>query len=196
MNLGKAATWFSDTKVSGWNGSAWVPNVAAVTMLPHDRFISEREFGNKRRYVLCAVESTGLEAYPVIRFDDVSQTYMVGSRNFDIQVDAYSKLFLLHQVQYTATLYQFSKTTTASGMAGTVTRQSLGNVFCDVERITSASSYEFQDTNFTSVVITLPRDSVADTDHELKVGSDYYDIREAYASAGFRHCRAIRKKSA
>lgn len=196
MKLAKASTWFVKTPVDGWNGSSWVAGATLVDFLPHDRFISEREFGNKRRYVLCAADDTALETYKVIRFAGPDEIYLVGTRNFDIQVDPYSRLYLLHRADYLGTLYQFSKTTSASGLPGSVSRQSLGTFHCDIERVTFSSSQELENTKFTEYTLTLPAATVIETDYELKIGTDYYAIREVYTASRFSQCRATRKKSA
>lgn len=195
MDLQQASSWFNTTPVDGWDGSAWVSSVATLTLLPFDRFISERAFGLKRRYALLDPSSTSLETYPVIRFE-TGEVYLVGMRNFDIQPDPYSQVYLLHRAPYTADLVEFETDTAASGMATSPTRSTYSTVFADVDRMTSNRSREFDGIHFSDVEITLPRNAVIGTENEIVIGTDYYDVREVYSESGFIGCRALRKKSA
>jgi hypothetical protein len=195
MNLQKAATYFADTPVKGLSGDTWVDLPGKVTLLPFDRFISEREFGNKRRYALVDVDADDLAAYSVIKLTDANLIYLVGTVNYDLHESAYSSVYLLHRAAFMGEMYTFEKTVKASGMAGSVVRASAGTWNCDVERVTFSNSKEFDSIRFSEVTLTLPSDCPADTDNEVKIGDDYFDIRESYMSSGFRYCRALQKRS-
>lgn len=194
MDLKSASRYFADTPALGWNGAAWEKVDSKITLLPFDQFISEREFGNKRRYALCDSDKVGISKYTLIKLpSDV--IYMVGVRNYDMQEAAYQKVHLLHLARYTGKLYSFTKAIKASGMAGTVTRTLVGTYNCDVERVSFANSQEFDTVKFTDAAVILPLDCLVDTDHEIQVDDRFYDVRESYVSAGFRYTRCLVKRS-
>jgi len=195
MDLAKAATKFAKTAVAGWNGVDWDEDVSLVTLLPFDRFISEREFGNKRRHLLVPEWDTALANYSVIKFSQTGVVYLLGNENHDIFVDPYSKVALIHRAAYFGTLYGFSHTTAASGMKATATRSSLGQFWCDVERITFQQGKEFDNISYTQNAIMLPRDCPVDTDNELQAAGRFHDITEVTSASGFKICRAIQKRS-
>lgn len=194
MDLAQAANYFARTAIDGWNGTTWVSHVAEVALLPFDRFISERTFGNNRRHILVPYENTAYAAYPVIRFPD-RHIYLVGFENHDVFVDPYSRIILLHRAPYVGTLYQFTKTTAASGVGRTMARAPMGTFWCNVDRTTLANSQEFESVSLTQSTILLPRNCPIDTEHEMAIDGDYYDIKETNKTAGFIECRAVKKRS-
>lgn len=195
MNLGKAISYFAKTPVSGWNGTTWVPNIAYVKLLTFDRFISEREFGNKRRHILVPVTETALDTYPVIKFESTGEIYLVGVKISDIDVDRYSQVYLIHQAKLFGNVVSFTKTMAASGLASAVTRTAIGSYYCDLERLTFTSSAEFATVKYSQVILTFPSDCLVDTDNEVVINSEYFDVRETYKSSGFNLCRALKKRS-
>lgn len=195
MNLARAAGYFRDTPVSGWDGAAWVPEVTCVTQLPFDRFVSEREFGGKRRFVLVGAEDDALAAYPAIKYEQTGEVFLVGLLNTDVQADLYSKVYLTARAPYLANLMQFTKTVKASGLAGSVVRESLGYWHGDVEHITYSNSREFDTIKFSEAVLYLQRDCPADTGHEIIIAGRYYDLQESFLASGFKTCRALAKRS-
>jgi len=196
MKLSNAASYFSRTAISGWNGTGWDEDLTVVTFLPFDRFISEREFGTKRRYVLVPKNDKTLDNYSVIRFDNEDEKFLVGVRNFDIKGTEYSKAYMLHRAVTFVDVIGFTKTYAASGTARKVERQQLNSYWADIERVTYNRSKEFNTVKFSEEKILLPREAVVETSHEIVNGSEYFDIQESYMAAGLRECRAIRKKSA
>jgi hypothetical protein len=57
MGLKTAANYFVRTPIYGWNGTTFVPTGAKGALDPYDRFVSEREFGLKRRMLLVNPDS-------------------------------------------------------------------------------------------------------------------------------------------
>ncbi len=193
MDLSRAANYFSDTPVHGWDGTRWVNGVADVTYLPFDRFVSEREFGSKRRYVLCSADNDALDSYSVIKIGQ--EVFLVGVKNADVRGDVYSNIYLLHRATHFVDVAEFVKSTAASGFAKSVVRSVVGRYWADIERVTFSNSKEFDTIKFSQMSIYLPRDAVIDTDNEVVNGAEYYDIQEAHVSSGFTLCRALRKRS-
>lgn len=194
--LSKAAAHFAKTSISGWNGTAWVPAVAKIAIQPSDRFISVHEFDTNCQYALVPVSSTALDDYTIIKVDSTDQVFLVGFKTSEVQGDQYSKFYLLRRADSIGTLYSFTKTYAASGTASGVTRQAVGEFFCDVERVTGTPSRKFAATKFSDCVIFMPSDCDLQTSHEIKVGNIYYEVNEVYDNSGFKMCRAIGKHSA
>lgn len=195
MKLGDAANYFANTPISGWNGTAWVANVTTVTLLPFDRFVSDHETSNKRRFLLIRPDDTTFDTYSVIKLPN-GEAYLVGMHDSDIAVSEYSKSLLIHRAPFQVELFGFTAVKKASGMSGSVTRTSLGHYWGDTERITFTTSKEFDQIAFTQATLTLPRDCPVDTQHEIAVGGKYYTISESNMVSGFRQCRAMAKRSA
>lgn len=195
MDLSTAASYFCDTSVSGWNGTAWIPDIASLSILPSDRFISVHEFDTNCQYALIDVNSTGLDDFPVIRVQATGQIFLVGFRTNDVSGDRYSKFYLLRRADAIGTLYAFTKTFAASGMAKDATRQAVGEYFCDVEHVTSTPSRVFKGSKFGDSLLFLPSDCILETSSEIKVGEVYYAVSDVYENSGFKVCRAIGKKS-
>jgi hypothetical protein len=192
MNLKGAASYFARTQIDGWNGSDWDLDIARGAYLPFDRFISEREFGNKRRHLLCNPDSSIPEDYKVVRLND--EIFLLGVRNDDRQGSVYSHVFLLHRAPFQADLMEYTKTTAASGVAGSAVKTSVGVYHCDAERMSYMNSREFDAMRFSEMQILLPSNCPATIEHELKIGDYFYEVEEVFPSSGFVACRAVRKK--
>jgi hypothetical protein len=196
MDLSTAASYFANTTVNGWNGTAWIPAVAQIAILPSDRFISIHEFDTNCQYALTDVDATALDEYSVIQVEATQQVYLVGFKTYDTQQDVYSKFYLLRRADSLGELYQFDKTYAASGVARGVTRALVGEYFCDVEYVTGTPSRQFKSSKLSDVMIFMPSDCDLQTSHEVKVGERYYEVSTVYDNSGFKVCRAVAKRSA
>ena len=68
MDASEAAEWFATVPLEGWDGSAWVSNVALGDFHSYDRFITERTFGAKKRIFLQPeTERLDTSLYSVVR---------------------------------------------------------------------------------------------------------------------------------
>lgn len=192
MHLKGAAGYFARTPIDGWNGLDWDLDIARGAYLPFDRFISEREFGNKRRHLLCNPDNSISENYKVVRL--INEVFLLGVRNNDIQGSVYSHIFLLHRAPFQAALIEYTKTSSASGVSGHAVKTSVGVYHCDVERMSYMNSREFDTVRFSEMQILLPSDCPVTVAHELKIDEYFYEVEEVFPSAGFIACRAIRKR--
>lgn len=195
MNLGTAAAYFANTPISGWDGTAWVPNVALICILPSDRFISVHEFDTNCLYALTDVSTTALDTYTVIKVQATGQVFLTGFKTHDVSGDEYSKFYLLRRADSMGDLFSFTKTYAASGTAKGVTRQLVNTYHCDVEHVTSTPSRVFRASKFTDCLVFMPADCDLTTSHEIKVGSQFFEVNDVYENSGFKMCRAIGKKS-
>jgi hypothetical protein len=195
MDLARAASYFTNTAVRGWDGTDWVEDVAKIAIMPSDRFISVHEFDTNCQYALVDITTTGLDDYSVIQVVATDQIFLVGFKINDVNGDHYSKFYLLRRADAMGELFSFTKTYAASGTAKGVTRQSEGTFHCDVEHVTSTPSRTFKSSKLTDCLIFMPSDSSFDTGQEIKVGNIFYDIQDTFDNSGFKMCRAIGKNS-
>lgn len=195
MNLKHAANHFNRTWIDGYNGTTWVPNIVKVTLLPYDRFISERDFGVKRRHLLTNPDYPIPAIYPVIRFaNKPDHVYLVARDNSDILATEYSQTVLIHRAFYTGQLITLTRSTAASGAVSAVTRTVTGTYYCDAENITFAASKEVPNIKFGDSVVVLPAGTQAFTTQEVNIGNEQYEIEQVYQSVGLTYCRCITKR--
>ena len=191
MGLKRAANFFARSPLYGWNGTAFVDTGCKGSLQPYDRFVSEREFGAKRRMLLVNPDTPIPAQYTVIRISTDGPTYMVGWVNKDIQDEnTYSLIYLLHQATETGQLIALVKSVKASGMSGGVTDNILGSWYCNSERITFNNSREFNEVRVTDSTITLPSNCPVTVDHEFVIGNHRYVIQEVYKTSGLVQVRS------
>jgi len=192
VKLQQANSYFNTVNLDGWDGAAWVSGVAAGNLLSFDRFITERTFGQKKRMFEMGGTTTIPDAYKVVRLPTGTK-YIVEAVNPDIRNDVvYGRTYLLRECESEAQIIQFVKATSASGIGGDPTPTTLATVFCDVERITSENSSEFREVRFSSHVVTLPEDTVVNTDYQLLIDGFYYEIMEANKNLLTMSVRAVK----
>ena len=190
MDLKKAATYFSNTLVAGWNVDHWVDDIALITLMPW----KDRLTDSKRREMLIQVDDIAFDTYPVIKIPGSEEIYMVGLDTEDVSGDGYCRSVLLHRANYLCSLFRFDTTNKASGMPGPASRTLIGKYWGDIERDTSMTSKEFG-TRFTGVHMTLSSDCPAATDQEFAAGAYFYALNESFFHNGFRQCRGFAKTS-
>lgn len=192
MKLSRAANYFARTPIDGWNGSAWISDVARGALQPHDRFVSDREFGLKKRYVLVNPETPVPSQYTALRI--AGESYALGRVIKDVQVDPYSLVCLVISAPYQVQVITLTPTIYASGVAGAVTETVSGTYWADIGRLTFTSSREAPGVRFSEVVITLPANCSLTGENEIKVGGAQYNVEEVYNDSGFVCCRATTKR--
>lgn len=191
MGLKRAANFFARSSLYGWTGSAFTLLDAKGALQPYDRFVSEREFGLKRRMLLVNPDTPIPAQYTVIRIGASGPVFMVGWINQDLYDEsAYSLIYLLHLGTELGNLVEIRKTKAASGMNATTQDYSLGTWYCNTERVTFSNSTEFTQNRITDSTITLPSTCPATADHEVIVGSKRYVLQEVYKTSGFVQARA------
>lgn len=195
MSLRHAANRFRKTPLAGWTGTAWVENVTRGAFIAGDRFISDREFGNKLRNVLLDPSTPLPDSYHVVKVgtDNTDQVYLVCRKSHDAADTIYSTTLTLRRAYYTCTIESFTSQTSASGMKTTPVRQTLGTFFCDRENITFAASKEFATVRFGDEHVILPADTPVTTSHEILIEGKRYEIEEVFDFNGLRYCRCIAK---
>ena len=80
MDLSVAASYFDDTPIEGWNGSSWDQLDQEINLVVFDRFISDRNFGQRKRSASAGAPIP--PEYKVIRLPG-DLIYLVESLNTD-----------------------------------------------------------------------------------------------------------------
>lgn len=195
MKLGQATAHFNDVVFDGYDGSAWVSNVAAGNFLTYDRFLGPRTFGHKQRMVLIGGDGAAALAYEVLRTPD-GKIYLVISYNHDIRDEGtYATSILLQEAPYTADVTEYQTTTAPSGLESDAVPTTIATFHCDLERYTSEASSEFDTVRYGIMTIMLPKSaiSVVGTDHELLISGRYYEIKEVEPVLGATEVRALQR---
>lgn len=194
MDASEASAWFANTPVDGWNGTSWVPEVAWGDFHAYDRFISERTFGAKKRIFLAPQNKRiDVATYPVIRTGDGAQ-WIVVSENADIEgVSAYQQAYLIVRAAFTADIIDYTTTTLSSGQQSDATETILATTVCDIERFSVDKSDEFDSVTYGKYKIVIPSNISVDTNKEILVNGDYFEVQEVAPELLTTAIRALRR---
>lgn len=195
MSLKHAANRFLRTPIDGWDGTQWLPNITQGNMLTGDRFISDREFGNKLRNLLVDPDKPIPPGISLIRIGPPTNVYMVGRSSYDIFGSVYSMVVSLRRAYYTCTVETFVSQTAASGAKTGSVRSTVGHFACDHENITFTGSRDFPTIKYGDEVVILPAGTPVDTTNEIAIGNNFYEVQEIYDYAGLQYCRCIVKRT-
>lgn len=194
MDASEASTWFANTPVDGWDGTNWVSEIAWGDFHTYDRFISERTFGAKKRIFLAPQDKRiDVATYPVIRTGDGLQ-WIVVSENADIDgVSAYQQAYLVVRAAFTADIIAYTTTSLASGQQKDATENIIATTVCDIERFTVDRSDSFDSVTYGKYKIVLPPNISVDTNNEILVNGDYFEIQEVAPELLTTAIRALRR---
>ena len=182
MELSQAAGYFNSVPIDGWDGNAWVTNVAYGDFLTYDRFLGPRTFGHLQRMLHVEGDGAGVKPYEVVR-TPTGEMYIVSSFNHDFRGStAYATSFLLQEAQYMAGLIEYTTTPATSGLGGTKSETIIQTYHCHMERYTSEASSEFDVVRYGTFIFTLPLAALAQlsVDKELRVDGIDYEIKDVH----------------
>ena len=184
MDLGRAISKHARSPVWGWNTttSKWEDTLCRGRLQVYDRFITERNFGQKKR-ILTVGKGSIPAGYNSIKVGSDSTIYMIEHNNHDIRFD--DPYALIYSLRETAFHCQVRKEGTAVNAAGvkvaTGTPTVLFETWVDIERLSAAPSTKFEETEFTTVTISFPYGSAIDSDcHILLDDGAMYHLDEVY----------------
>lgn len=190
--LKKAANYFRYSWVDGFDGTAWVPKVQRITILPFDRFISDREWGAKFRHVLADPDADSLSTYKALR-TRAGQIYLVGAKMQDVRDTPYSTVYKVHTADYLGQVLRSTTSQAASGVKKGLTWAVSGTYFVDVELVSFVSSKEEPSVKFGDCHIILPRNADVTTSDEISVGTEKYQVDLVNQVHGLVYARCVRK---
>lgn len=195
MSIRHAANRFLKTKVDGWDGMRWHAGVTKGAMLAGDRFISDREFGNKLRNLLTDPKKPLPSEMKLVRVGADEHVFLVGRSGHDVIDKPYSTVVTLRRAYYVCEVIAFSSQKAASGMKTNTVKAVVGRYHCDREHITFAASKEFPTVKYGDEVVILPAETAVDTSNELLIGNKYYEVEEVFDFSGLRYCRCVVKST-
>jgi len=194
MDVAEASLWFANTSVDGWNGTAWVRNIATGDFHAYDRFITERTFGAKKR-VFHTPEDHKIDyvTYPIIRTAD-SKVWIVSSDNADIEgTEAYAQSYLLLEATLQGDIIEHTTQTLASGAEGPLTETVLATHYCDLERYSASNSDIFQNVTYGGYEITFHRGVTINVENEVRINGVYYEVKEVIPELLTTVCRCLKR---
>jgi len=178
MTLATVSDRLSTTPVEGWNGSAWVSDVAFCDFQVFDRFISARDFGQKKRTMYCGPSFLLPTTYRVIRLLS-SEVYIVTSTNMDIHKGLLTgATYFLTEASTQVDINSTVTTKSASGVITGSTTNTVSGVFADISRMGEISSHAMRSVKYSTHILTFPLGTVINEDDEVVDGADVYDINE------------------
>ena len=195
MELSQAAGYFNTVPLDGWDGSAWVNNIASGDFLTYDRFLGPRTFGHLQRMFYLSGDGAAVKPYEVVRTPE-GQIYIVASFNHDYKHDhAYATSFLLQEALYTAEVIEFVTTPAPSGIGGTKTENVVATYHCHMERYTSEASSEFDIVRYGTFIFTLPLSALGDltVDRELRVDNTDFELKEVHRMLNAAEARGMER---
>lgn len=198
-DLARALGRFAQTPVLGWNAatSNWDDTGLRGRLQVYDRFITEREFGQRKRILTLAGEATLPSTYAVIRLGNSTTSYLLESLNNDIEdSDVYATTFALHQAPFHVQVCKEAVTTLQSGVKHkTGAEQVLFDTWVNLSRYSAVDSREFPLSDFTIYTVYFARDVVPTTDMYVRRldNDDVLDITEVFQSLEIPAARCQRR---
>lgn len=168
-NLARSLGAFAKTPVQGWNGSAWVDTGYRGRLQVYDRFITEREFGQKKRILTLAGDRTKVPSYNVLRLKGSNTVYLLESIVEDMAgTNLYATTYALHEAPFQAQLCKMITAESQSGVKLYESEQVLATTWVDISRYSAVDSSEFAVTDYTIYTIYFAKGTVLDTDMYLR----------------------------
>jgi hypothetical protein len=198
-DLSRALGRFAHTPLLGWNAatSVWDDTGLRGRLQVYDRFITERDFGQRKRILTLAGDQDLPAAYSVIRLGNSATVYMLESLNKDIEgADVYGTTFALHQAPFHVRVCREVVETLQSGAKRkTGAEEVLFDTWVNLSRYSAVDSREFPLTDFTIYTVYFPRNVVATTDMYVRRldNDDLLDITEVFQSLEIPAARVQRR---
>lgn len=196
-NLKRAHSRFTKTPVLGWNeaGKVWVDTGLRGRLQVYDRFITERDFGQRKRILTIAGKPV-LPAYNVVKLEGSEVAYLIESSVEDMGGTAvYATTLALHEAAFAVQICKKTTVDSQSGIKRVSGEQVLATTWVDISRYTAAVSAEFKATNFTVYTVYFPRGTPLDTDSYVRRidNGEILDINEVFQALDIPAARCQRR---
>ena len=188
MDLHRAVNRFATSQIEQWDSalSRWIPTECYGSLQVFDRFITEREFGQKKRIMTVGREGKLPTDVSIVRLEGSEETFMVEKFNEDVRYGKlYAYTYLLHEAPYYVTVCKIGTKTLASGavVQDDDSEVVIESTWIDFSRFTASPSRTFEETEYTILSMTFPSDSAVDSDCYVKTANgDRYNVDEVYYS--------------
>lgn len=172
MDLSRAIGKFAQSTVYGWDSVAlaWEDTALRGRLQVYDKFISEREFGQRKRILTLAGDQTLPADYGVVRLGNTATVYIVEGLTNDVEGDeAYGTVLSLHEAPFAVQICRDATEPLASGgKRKTGATTVLHTTWVNISRYSSVDSKEFANTDYTIYTVYFPRGLALDTDMYVK----------------------------
>ena len=193
MDLSIASGYFDDTSIEGWNGTSWDCLDIEVNIIAFDRFISDRNFGQRKREATSACEIPS--QYGVIRIPG-GRVYLIEAYNYDTKHgEVYTHIYLLHEASSTVDIVRLvDGAERPSGSAGPATPTIVApNLNCDIERYNSIGSEQFENLRTSVYSLYLPPGTDIRSGDEVVIDSIDYVVREVADQLKLPYARVVKR---
>lgn len=193
-NLSRSIGAFAKTPVLGWNGSAWVDTGLRGRLQAYDRFITERDFGQRKRILTLAGDHTIAPLQNVLRLKGANTVYLLESIIEDLSAsNLYATTWALHEAAFPIQICKQDTVITQSGVKVKSAEQVLANSWADITRYSSVDSREFSNTDYTIYTAYFAKGTVLDTDMYVRRldNGDVLDINEVFQALELPAARCL-----
>jgi hypothetical protein len=195
-DLSRSIGAFSKTPILGWNGSVWVDTGLTGKMQVYDRFITERDFGQRKRILTLAGDRTVAPPYGVLRLLGASTIYLLESIIEDVDAsNLYATTWALHEAAYPVQLCKMATESTRSGVKVKTSEQVVETTWVDITRYSAVDSKEFTNTDYTIYTAYFAKGIAPDTDMYLRRldNGEVLDINEVFQALELPAARCLRR---
>jgi hypothetical protein len=173
MDLARSFEKFSKLELSRWNRAtdSYTPTGIFGALQVYDRFISDRDFGQKKRIFLTPGEFKIDPDQLILKIDSVPSVWMLEGLNHDADSDVYASSVVLREARYRLKLYKPGGEKRASGV-GYVNRMDVlvTETYGDFSRYSSSESREMDNIDYTVGSWYLPKGTPVDLDTIIENG--------------------------
>lgn len=198
-DLARALGRFAHTPLLGWNAltSVWDDTGLRGRLQVYDRFITERDFGQRKRILTLAGDQALPGSYDVIRLGNSPTVYLLESLNKDIEgEDVYATTFALHQAPFHVQVCREVVTVLQSGVKQkTGAEEVVFDTWVNLSRYSAVDSREFPLSDYTIYTVYFPRNVAATTDMYVRRvdNNEVLDITEVFQSLEIPAARCQRR---
>jgi hypothetical protein len=188
MDLARAAQKFTSSPIQGWDALTqdWVDTPHFGALQVFDRFVTERTFGQKKRIMLVGRSDKIDPLYTVIRLQGSEEAFLIEKFNEDVRYgEVYSYIYLLHEGTQFVDVIKDTFVLNAAKVKISTGTSVIETIWMDIDRFSAAPSKKlFEETEYTVVSMTFPKDSLVDTDCHVKIKAtgERYNVDEIYYS--------------
>lgn len=167
MDLTRSFERFSNLELSRWDRvtDTYTPTGIIGALQVYDRFISDRDFGQKKRIFLTPGEFQIDPDQLILKIGDVPAVWMLEGQNHDADIGIYASSVVLREARFKLKLYRPGGEKRASGV-GYVSRLDvlITETYGDFSRYSSSESREMDNIDYTVGSWYLPKGTPVDLD--------------------------------
>jgi hypothetical protein len=197
-NLGRAIGRFAQTPILGWDtsSSSWVDTGLKGRLQVFDRFITERDFGQRKRVLTLTGNRKAPLAHSVVRLQGSDTTYMRESAVNDIEGKTiYASVFTLHEAPFRVQVCKLATAVARSGVKLKTGETVLNTTWVNISRYSAVDSKDFANSDYTIYSVYFPIGTPLDTDTYIRRldNGEVIDINEVFQALELPAARGLRR---